>query len=151
VLKYKTTSRDGSTFTDLDDALRRAASRGVEVRLLISDWSKSRGAIEPLQALARVPRVEVKLVTIPRASRGFIPFARVVHAKYMVVDSAAAWLGSSNWEGDYFTRTRNVGLIVRGAEIAERLDRVFQDGWSAPYATPIDPDATYEAPRIDAE
>ena len=53
VLTYKTKERDGSPFPALDDALRRAAMRGVSVRLLVSDWSSKPGsAVSRLRARA---------------------------------------------------------------------------------------------------
>jgi phosphatidylserine/phosphatidylglycerophosphate/cardiolipin synthase-like enzyme len=148
VLTYKAAARDGAPFPDLDDALRRAAARGVEVQLLVSDWSKRRGTVEAVQALARVPGVSVRFLDIPAWSGGFIPFARVAHAKYMVVDGARAWVGTSNWEGDYFTKSRNVGLVVEGEAFAARLERVFHDGFAGAYAEVVDPDKTYVPPRI---
>jgi len=149
LLTYKMTTRDKSYWPELENALRRAAVRGVKVQLLLADWCKRRGTIEPLQALEPLENVEVKLVTIPQWSGGFIPFARVVHAKYMVVDGAKAWLGTSNWERDYFYESRNVGLIVASGPFAARLERFFADGWGSSYATAVDPCAKYEAPRID--
>ena len=149
VLTYGTHARDGSPFPDLDDALRRAAARGVDVRLLVSDWSKRKGTVESVQSLARVPGVSVKFLDVPAWSGGFVPFARVAHAKYMVVDGARAWVGTSNWEGDYFTKTRNVGLVVDGRAFAAQLDRVFHDGFEGPYAEKVDPDRTYEPPKVD--
>lgn len=151
LLSHRPRMRDGTPFPDLDDALRRAAARGVRVRLLLADWSKRRGSIEPLQRLAEVPGVEVKLATIPRWSGGFIPFARVIHAKYMVVDGAAAWIGTSNWEGDYFQKTRNVGLLVEGGPFAGQLERVFQEVWGGPYAAAVDPRGVYAPPPPSIE
>jgi len=151
VLTYKTSSRDGSPFPDLDDALRRAAARGVEVQLVVSDWSKRRGTVESVQRLARVPGVAARFLDIPPWSGGFVPFARVAHAKYMVVDGARAWVGTSNWEGDYFTRSRNVGIIVEGEAFAGQLERVFRDGFAGPYAEVVDPDKAYEAPRTEGK
>ncbi|MGZ4804378.1 MAG: phospholipase D-like domain-containing protein, partial [Acidimicrobiia bacterium] len=151
VLTYRAKGRDGSEFRELEDALKRASTRGVKVELLVSDWSKRPGTIEGLQALQAPPGLTVKILTIPRWSGGFIPFARVVHAKYMVVDGENAWVGTSNWERDYFTQTRNVGLIVEGAAFASRLDRFFQDNWSSPYAAEVDPKATYAPPAISSE
>jgi phosphatidylserine/phosphatidylglycerophosphate/cardiolipin synthase-like enzyme len=143
--------REGAPFRELDDALRRAAGRGVKVELLLSDWSTRAGTIEPLQLLAEVPGVRVRLWTIPRWSGGFVPFARVAHAKYLVVDGATAWIGTSNWEGDYFLKSRNVGLIVDGPRFAARLERIFQSGWQSPYAYPLDPKASYTPPAIERE
>ena len=143
VLTYKTKERDGSPFPTLDEALRRAAVRGVHVRLLVSEWASKPGSDSRLvlEELAKVTNVEVRVIAIPRWSGGEIPFARVAHAKYMVVDAALpaarAWIGTSNWEGDYFTKSRNVGVIVDGGKLPARLDGIFADGWSGPYGRPL--------------
>ncbi|WNG21439.1 phosphatidylserine/phosphatidylglycerophosphate/cardiolipin synthase family protein [Cystobacter fuscus] len=148
VLTYKTKGRDGTVFTDLEDALKRAAARGVTVELLVADWSQRKGTIEGLQALQAPPGLTVKLFTVPPWSGGFVPFARVVHAKYLVVDGERAWVGTSNWEKDYFTQSRNVGVIVEGQAFARQLERFFSDNWTSPYASTVDPHATYTAPNI---
>jgi phosphatidylserine/phosphatidylglycerophosphate/cardiolipin synthase-like enzyme len=151
LLTYKAKERGGGEFRTLEDALRRASARGVKVELLVADWSKRAGTIEGLQALHSPPGLTVKLVTIPRWSGGFVPFGRVVHAKYMVVDGEAAWVGTSNWEGDYFTKSRNVGLVVEGAAFARELERFFSGTWTSPYATEVDPKATYTPPAVASE
>jgi len=148
LLTYKAKGRDGKPFPDLEEALKRAAARGVKVELLLADWGKRKGTIEGLQALHAPPGLTVKLVTIPQWSGGFIPFARVVHAKYMVVDGEQTWLGTSNWERDYFTQSRNVGVIVEGETFANQLERFFQDTWTSPYAAEVDPKATYTPPNV---
>jgi phosphatidylserine/phosphatidylglycerophosphate/cardiolipin synthase-like enzyme len=66
----------------------------------------------------------------------------------MVVDGARAWIGTSNWERDYFYESRNVGLVVEGAAFAQKLDRFFKDDWTSPYAALVDPCAMYEPPKI---
>lgn len=138
LLTYKTTSRDGSPFPTLDEALRRAASRGVHVRLLVSHWGAKPGdGLAAITALAKVPNVHVRVLTVPPWSGGEIPFARVAHAKYMIVDDARAWVGTSNWEGDYFTRSRNVGVIAIGGALPKRLAAVFDDGFRGVYAAPL--------------
>jgi len=147
LLTYKTVGWDKSYFDDLESALRRGAARGVTVQLLLADWCKRKGTIEGLQSLEVVPGIDVKLVTIPEWSGGFIPYARVVHAKYLVVDGAKAWVGTSNWEKSYFYDSRNVGVILEGS-ICDRLDDFFETGWNAPYAAQVEPCAVYEAPRI---
>jgi phosphatidylserine/phosphatidylglycerophosphate/cardiolipin synthase-like enzyme len=149
VLTYKTKERDGSPFPTLDDALRRAAARGVRVRLLVSEWASKPGSDSRvvLESLAKVPNVEVRVISIPRWSGGDIPFARVAHAKYMVVDGSRAWVGTSNWEGDYFTKSRNVGVIADGGKLPPRLDGIFEDGFSGSYGTPL---ATYVPPPASA-
>ncbi|HWM91748.1 MAG TPA: phospholipase D-like domain-containing protein [Thermoanaerobaculia bacterium] len=148
LLTYKTLSRDGSYFDLLDTALRRAASRGVKVRLLLADWSKRQGTVEGLQSLQTIPGIDVRMSTIPPFSGGFVPFARVAHSKYMVVDGRRAWLGSSNWEGDYFYQSRNIGMIIDSPAVGARMERFFDNLWGSTYAYDVDPCATYEAPRV---
>ncbi len=150
VLVYSTQNRDKSSFTTLDEAIRRAAARGVHVRLLVSHWGAKAGshARASIEALASVPGVDVKVLTIPPWSGGEIPFARVAHAKYLVVDDRTAWIGTSNWEGDYFLKSRNVGIVAEGGALGPRLARVFEDGWSSPHAAEL---ATASARRpVDA-
>jgi phosphatidylserine/phosphatidylglycerophosphate/cardiolipin synthase-like enzyme len=148
LLSYRTLGRDKEFFAVLDNAFRRAAARGVEVQLLLADWSKRGGTIEDLKSLQVLPNIDVKLVTIPQWSGGFIPFARVVHAKYLVVDGARSWVGTSNWEKSYFHTSRNVGVIVEGEPFAAQLDRFFLRNWNHAYATAVDPGAEYPPPRI---
>ncbi len=137
VLTYSTTNRDKSPFTTLDDAVRRAAGRGVKVRLLVSSWGTKGAARKAIDGLAGVANVEVKVLTVPPASTGDIPFARVSHAKFFIVDGTKAWVGTSNWEGDYFLKTRNVAIVAQNGALPPRLDRIFEDDWTSAYAQPL--------------
>ena len=142
VLTYSPADRRGRDEA-LDAALRRAAARGVHVKLVVSDWETGSPALKELQALARVPGVEVKLSTVPEWSGGYIPFARVEHLKYAVVDSLWAWVGTSNWEPSYFHGTRNVAVVLRNRTLAGQAREIFERSWLAPGAAPLDPDKTY--------
>jgi phosphatidylserine/phosphatidylglycerophosphate/cardiolipin synthase-like enzyme len=139
----------GAPWDELEAPLLRAARRGVHVQLLFADWSQAPPAIAGLQKLARIPNVAVRLTTIPQWSGGFVPYARVSHAKALVVDGTRGWLGTSNWEQDYFYRSRNVGVIVEDPAIAAQLAMFFATLWQSPYAVAVDPDATYVPPRIE--
>jgi phosphatidylserine/phosphatidylglycerophosphate/cardiolipin synthase-like enzyme len=134
---------------ELEAPLIRAAGRGVQVELLFADWTKRPKTIVGLQRLARVPNVAVRLTTVPVWSGGFVPFARVTHAKALVVDGKRAWLGTSNWEKDYFYQSRNVGVIIDDAAVAGQLAGFFGSLWRSPYAIAVDPDAHYAPPRIE--
>jgi phosphatidylserine/phosphatidylglycerophosphate/cardiolipin synthase-like enzyme len=82
-------------------------------------------------------------------SGGFIPYARVSHAKAMVVDGAHGWLGTSNWSKDYVYATRNVGVMIDDPVLVGQLVTFFATLWDSPYAMTVDPKATYAAPRIE--
>ena len=131
---------------DLSDALVRAAARGVQVQLILSDWELRPKTLKALKALD--PRIEVRIFTVPQASTGFIPFARVVHAKYCVIDGARGWVGTGNFEPDYFFNSRNVGLVIDGGQIPGQLEAFFRTNWSSPYAAPFDRAREYSPPKI---
>jgi phosphatidylserine/phosphatidylglycerophosphate/cardiolipin synthase-like enzyme len=134
----------------LDQALRRAAGRGANVRLIISDWETGSSGLKALQELARVPGIEVKLSTVPEWSGGYIPFGRVEHCKYVVVDTLWTWVGTSNWSPDYFYSSRNLAVTMRNRPLARDARAIFETSWQAPGAAPLAPDSTYK-PKVRGE
>jgi len=126
VLTFRPRNRDGSRFDAWRDALGRAASRGVRVRLIVSHWMR-RKDLPQLAEVAAVG-VDVRILDVAPWSGGEVPFGRVAHAKYMIVDDAA-WIGTSNGEGDYFTKGRNIGVVVDGGPVPTRLSGFFEDNW----------------------
>jgi len=149
-LSYSTRGRDGCRYQAIDGALRRAAARHVRVRLLVADWQKGSRAEAALKELAALPNIEVRFSCIPEWSGGYVPFARVEHCKYIVVDDQSFWLGTSNCEKSYYYSLRNVGLVIQNRAMAERLRRIFDTSWGSDYAEPVDPAASY-SPRRHGE
>jgi len=147
LLNYGVTDREKRVFDDLDRALRRAAVRGAQVRILLSNWAKSRYALPWVKGLALLPNIEVRFTNIPEHPDGFIPFARVEHAKYLTVDGRACWIGTSNWSRDYFHGSRNVGLVLLGEGATRDPDRFFARGWHGPYTEIVEPCGEYAPPR----
>lgn len=147
LLSYNPGDRDGGYYALLETALRRAAARGVSVRIILSNWSKRSYMLPYVKSLAVLKNVEVRFTNIPPWSGGFVPFARVEHPKYLVVDGNAAWLGTSNWARGYFNDSRNLSLFCEGAALGGRLVDWFETSWSSPYAEVVDPGADYEPPR----
>lgn len=148
LLTYRASERDGERWDAIEAELLEAASRGVSVELLVADWGKRSSTLAGLQELVRHEGVSVRFASIPEHSSGFVPFARVVHSKYLVCDGARSWIGTSNWERGYFHASRNLGLIVEGEAFGARLDQYFLAGWNSDYAEDLDPDAEYTPPRI---
>lgn len=147
-LSYEIVGYDKVEWRALDDALRAAAARGVKVEMIVADWAKSGNKLASVKALQQVPNVTIKFASIPEASTGFVSFARVVHSKYVVVDGAWSWIGTSNLGRDYFYSSRNVGVLVQGAPMANQLDAYFDTLWTSPYVEVVDPARTdYKAPR----
>ena len=122
LLTYKAIARDGTYYDRFESALRRAAARGVDVRLQVSHWSKRRGTIEGLQSLQAIPGITVKMVTIPEWSGGFVPVVAPVglgpEGAYNVnADSAAAALAAGLGAGHLFFLTDVDGLLANGEAV----------------------------------
>jgi phospholipase D3/4 len=140
---------------NIDDALRHAVfDRGVEVRLMASWWNHSKvdmkkflrslSAINSTGNYNHLGKAEVRLFVVPSYNKRQqnIPYARVNHNKYMVTDNAA-FIGTSNWSGDYFITTAGVGLLVNQTDhdatsIRSQLQAVFDRDWNSPYAQLLD-------------
>jgi phosphatidylserine/phosphatidylglycerophosphate/cardiolipin synthase-like enzyme len=135
-------------FTLIDDALRRAAGRGVAIKMVVADWNKRKPGINGLKQLAKLPNIEIKFATIPRFSKGFIPYARVIHSKVMRVDNNISWVGTSNWGHGYFYNSRNIEVVLSIPTIARTLDCLFNELWNSDYTYPLVPDKEYKPPRI---
>lgn len=135
--QYTTKLYKGSgRWTVLDSAIRKAASRGVKVKILVDVIAMKKGSTD-LKALAALNNVDVRTVTIPAWSGGPIPYARLIHSKYLTVDNTSAWVGSENWSDNYFTASRNVGVTFQSAEITGKLNQIFDIVWNSAYITEL--------------
>ena len=150
LLTYKSLSHH-SFYQKLDNALRRAAARGVLIRMIVSNWNTRSPGIESLKSLQVFPNIEIKISSIPEWSGGFIPFARVEHCKYMVVDTQRVWLGTSNWSYSYFHTSRNLALVMSGKWSARLVHRIFRKSWNSPYCQPLDVCKQYIPPGVSGK
>lgn len=135
-LNFSTHERGGA-WREIENELRAAAARGVQVRLLVSDWNLRGNKFESIHTLGAVPGITVRVAFIPEASRGPIPYARVIHSKYMVIDQETLFLGTSNLEKDYFYNSRNVEIILRKPDTALQAHSVFQRLWTSEYVRDV--------------
>lgn len=135
----------------VDNAVRAAAGRGVKVKLMVSNWNLEHVTLPYLKSLAVLPNVEIRVVTLPKASTGFIPFARVIHSKTMVIDGKLAWVGTSNWAGGYFDLSRNLEIVMRNEQMAHRIAALQDQVWNSSYAQPLDINRIYAKPQKAAE
>ena len=131
----------------IDAALRDAATRGVKIKILISHWGTEEPGVTGLQSLMILPGVEARVITIPEASTGPIPFARLTHSKYAVFDDRVLWLGTSNWTGGYLDESRNLEIVLKDPTMASRAAAVQKHLWDSAYTVPLDTLKTYSKPR----
>uniref|UniRef100_A0A3Q3VUT1 PLD phosphodiesterase domain-containing protein n=1 Tax=Mola mola TaxID=94237 RepID=A0A3Q3VUT1_MOLML len=134
----------------IDDAIRAAAfERKIKIRMLLSCGQDSDPAMLPfLRSLASMDNphegisIQIKLYIVPVGNQSDIPYSRVNHNKYMVTDKVA-YIGTSNWSGDYFLTTAGVGLVVSQHSphpvsevetLQSQLREVFDRDWHSEFA-----------------
>jgi phosphatidylserine/phosphatidylglycerophosphate/cardiolipin synthase-like enzyme len=132
---------------EIDVALRDAASRGVQVHVIVADWALQEPMQSYLKSLAALPNITIKFSQLPPSPQGFIAYARVEHAKYAVADDRSSYIGTGNWEWSYFNNTVDASVFVHGIGPAKTLTKIFERDWNGPYVTTLDVGKTYESPR----
>lgn len=138
------TNKEGYTYLKIDSLLRIAAGKGVKIKLLIPDWALRGKSTDFLKELSKVNNIEIKIISIPQFSGGFIPYSRVDHCKYFISDNDISWISTSNWEYSYFHNSRNATLIMENAKVNKELETVFYRSWNSPYSEFIEINKTYE-------
>jgi len=113
--------------------LRRAADRGVDVRVLVDGGPVGGTSARQVRALDRLAESGVTV----RAVGGDYARYRFHHAKYAVVDDRALVL-TENWKpsGTGGASSRGWGAVVRDGEFATELAAVFRSDWRARDARP---------------
>ncbi|QLG29411.1 phospholipase [Halorarum halophilum] len=119
------TVEDGPMLT----ATRRAAERGVEVRILLSSAWYVR---EENEALAGRLNGWADRAGLPLEARLADPAGRYgkIHAKGVVADDVAV-VGSLNWNPTSARENREVAVALRGPEVATYYREVFEADWRA--------------------
>lgn len=134
-------------WTPVDAALRDAAARGVDVRIIVADWALKQPMQAYLKSLAVLPHITVKFSHLPPAPQGFIAYARVEHAKYAVADDDSLYIGTGNWGASYFHDTVDASVFAHGRSAAATLIGIFDHDWNGPYVTTLEPGHDYRPPR----
>ncbi len=104
------------------DALGDAVRRGVRVRLVLDphpfggDGGSANGAYRVLTAEG---------VAVHWAA----PAYRFTHAKFLVSDNTAAWIGTMNWTNAAFTRNREFAEKTDAQAVVQETDAVFAADW----------------------
>ena len=134
--------------TLLFDALRRAADRGVRVRLLLDD-NNTNGLDAMLATLEAQPNVEVRLFN-PFVLRGWrllgylFDFARLnrrMHNKSFTADNQATVIGGRNVGDEYFGGGQDVLFVdldvLAVGPIVDEVSRDFDRYWASGSSYPL--------------
>jgi len=157
---------DDTTGGLMFDALRRAADRGVRVRLLLDDLTTRGGLDSMLAALTAHTNVEVRLFN-PFLHRSFrsldyltdsFRLNRRMHNKSLTVDGVATIIGGRNIADEYFQAGDGLGyvdldVLAIGAvvgEVSRSFDDFWQSGSSYPASLLLEPAKPADLTRLDS-
>jgi putative cardiolipin synthase len=137
------------TGTLLFDALRRAADRGVRVRLLLDD-NNTPGLAGVLSGLAAHPKIEVRLFN-PFAIRewrallyltDFSRLNRRMHNKSFTADNQASVIGGRNVGDEYFGARHDILFVdldvLAIGPIVKDISQDFDRYWNSESSYPAD-------------
>src|SRR3954469_2354229 len=105
-------------------AIRDAAARGVEVRILYNVDHVNPIPVPP------PPEPDVALISalgVPAKAIAGVP--DLMHHKFVVRDGEAVLTGSANWTDDSWTREENVIAVVRSPALATAFTLGFEQLW----------------------
>jgi hypothetical protein len=104
----------GGDITNIVQALGNAVKRGVDVRIIVSEFQKGINT----EHLA-----DFGLETNLKIMQG-------VHNKGIVVDTNKVLVSSQNWSEQGVSVNRDAGLIIDNADIATFFEKIFMDDWN---------------------
>lgn len=105
--------------SQLEDALRDAAKRGVKVRLLLPGISDFAGIVEA--GRAHYKRLLKDGVAIFEERRSLL------HAKTLEIDGIWSTVGSANWDWLSFARNDEINIVVIDQGFAGEMRELFED------------------------
>ncbi|XP_030380633.1 phospholipase D3 [Scaptodrosophila lebanonensis] len=131
----------------IDNALRRAAvDRGVAIKMLVSWWPNSHPSednfLRSLQEFSQVMQhvdIQIRRFIVPvNDELEQIPLIRFSHNSFMVSDKIA-YIGASNWTGEFFMHSAGIGLVLADTTLIEStirtdLFKLFMRDWYSPYS-----------------
>jgi phosphatidylserine/phosphatidylglycerophosphate/cardiolipin synthase-like enzyme len=107
--------------TNLINAVIRLQKRGVDVRIILSQWQVQNDKNHNPVWWERLQQAGIDLSAVKIQSG--------VHNKGIVVDSKTVMVSSQNWSGDGVLRNRDAGLIIYDEEVAQYYEQVFLHDW----------------------
>ena len=139
------TYSDKNKFYLIKNELIKAAKRGVKVKIIFSDWAVGKKTKDKMIKKLLNDGIEIKISSIPQYSKGYIPYSRVEHLKYIIVDDEYFLISTSNWGYDYFYETRGVSVLIKGSEAGRIAADIFNIDWNLPYVKYFDPTKCFES------
>ncbi len=120
--QFYLSSQAGESLEPVIQAIEKAASRGVRVRL-VADKKFYGTYPETIDRISKLTNSEARLVD-------YAPFGGVQHAKFFVVDGQQGFVGSQNFDWRALNQIHEIGVRVVDAKVSADLELVFEKDWA---------------------
>lgn len=116
-LQYIHPSSDpfNANFTALIDAVAAKINKGLDVRIILSEFQTMKGGLDALHAAG----INLDNVRIQNN----------VHNKGFIFDHKAVVVSSVNWSGEGVLSNRDAGVIIENPAAAKYYEAIFLDDW----------------------
>ncbi len=124
------------------DLFKKARSRGVEVKILISQstyevkngdknkYLNMRSVISDLQKIGvKIRKLNIWDITGNEYNS--------LHSKLLIIDNKFAMLGSNNWTESAISENREIAILTTNDQIVKPLKKKFDRDWNSKYSEPI--------------
>jgi len=124
-------------------ALERAAKRGVKIRVLLEEKFEKQSA-DGIARLRTIPGLELRLLEWSK-----VQGAGIIHAKFFVVDSTRAYVGSQNFDWRSLKHIHEMGLAIDDASAVAGAAAIFAHDWALADSSQAPTPDNFDPPLFD--
>ncbi len=124
VEQFYVTSASGEPLEASLQALERAASRGVKIRVIL-EKKFEKNSLDGIARLKSIPGLDLRILEWSKINGDGI-----IHAKFFIVDSTQAYVGSQNFDWRSLKHIHELGLNIDDSGVVGNIQRVFDHDWA---------------------
>lgn len=116
-------NKPGEPLEAVLEAVKRAAARGVKVRIIVDKVMMGESA-GPLKELGALENIEGRVIDYRKA------FGGVQHSKFFIVDGREVFVGSQNFDWRALRHIHELGLRIESGRAAMTFATIFEEDWA---------------------
>lgn len=113
------------TNRELSKAIRKAAERGIAVRLIYDESANKNADVSTIGYLAKYRNIEVCTLSGNRSKNN--KYDGLMHMKMAIIDQKILVLGSANWSKSAFENNYETLLLSENRAWVEKAGRYFEE------------------------
>ncbi len=124
--QFYVASKSGKPLDRVLASLEAAGGHGVRIRFLMEEKGVSASDRKTLERLKHIPNLTFRLLEF-----GMISPRGIIHAKFIVVDGRATFVGSQNFDWRSLEHIDETGLRIDDRRMVCQIHATFAQDWAA--------------------